>query len=131
VISIATRVLHLVARVAIRSVRPARARAFVAAAARFAPRLDEETARDALASLDGRGTCLSRSLAVAARLDGGQIAIGVRYGTGAPLRAHAWVVSHGLPLREIDPDGDIIALLDPASASGGWGGRLTAGGRFA
>ncbi len=128
---LATDALHFIARVAIRSVRPARARALVAAAARLAPRLDEDAARRALASLDGHGTCFSRALAVASRLDGAQIAIGVRYGAGAPLRAHAWVVSNGAPLRDGEADGDVIALLEPSAASGGWGGRLTDGARFA
>ncbi len=124
VTSLSTCAMHLIARLAVRSARPARASAIVAAAGRFTPRLNEDTARDALHALDGRGTCLTRALAVAARLDGGQIAIGVRYASGSALRAHAWVVSNGVPLRAGDPDGDIIALLDPTTASAGWGNRL-------
>jgi hypothetical protein len=126
-----TRALHALARISIRSARPARARAIVAAAARLLPRLDEERARRALRSLGRRGTCLSRALTIATRLEGARIAIGVHYSTGAPLRAHAWVVLNGHPLCESDPDGDVIALLDPSIASREWGDRPMQGARFA
>jgi hypothetical protein len=68
---------------------------------------------------------LSRALAVATRLDGAQVAIGVRYSRGTQLRAHAWVVSNGGPLRPGDPDGEVIAFVDPAIASSESGDRPT------
>ena len=123
--SCSSRALHLIARVAVRVAPPVRATSLVAAAARLTPRLSQDAARHALDTLEGRGTCLSRALAVATRLDGAKIAVGVRYARGTPLRAHAWGVSSGRPLRPSDPDGDVIALLDPAIASRENGGRPT------
>ena len=69
---------------------------------------DEEGRRIANA-LDSRGTCLSRSLTLAARLRDAEVVIGVDAGSvrgrGAAFSAHAWVETHGIPLR---PD-DVIA----------------------
>jgi hypothetical protein len=123
--SCSSRAVHLIARVAIRVAPPVRAMALVATAARFAPRLRHDTAIRALDTLDGRGTCLSRALAVATRLDGAQVAIGVHYARSTSLRAHAWVVFNGAPLRRGDPDGDVIALIGPMIASKENGRRPT------
>jgi hypothetical protein len=42
-------------------------------------------------ALDRRGSCLSRSLAIAARLPGSTVVIGVDPRRSARLSAHAWV----------------------------------------
>src|SRR5262249_34007260 len=60
--------------------------------------------------LGGRGTCLSRSLAVSARCPGSQVVLGV-VPPGAerrppaerrPIEAHAWVEIDGVALPESD-----------------------------
>jgi hypothetical protein len=68
-----------------------------------------DDARVAANSLDRQGTCLSRALAVAARLEGGEVVIGVD-ARGAVM-AHAWVEVEGRPLRAEDPRGGEIARL--------------------
>jgi hypothetical protein len=79
--------------------------------ARFLPPLaGPEAAREVAESLEGRGTCLTRSLAVAARLPGGRVAIGVDP-SNVRVLAHAWVEKDGVPLRASDPRGTVIAKL--------------------
>jgi hypothetical protein len=78
------------------------------------PTLSLDEARLLAGDLDGSGTCLSRALAVASRVNGAKVAIGVRYAAGAALSAHAWVVWGGVPLRAADPIGEVIAVLDAA-----------------
>lgn len=105
--------LHVVARAALRALPPLDAKRVVDAAAvplgRY-PSLDR--ARAAAGTLDGTGTCLSRALTVAARLDGARVVIGVEPGRQiSMLHAHAWVEIDGAPLRASDPRGEEIARL--------------------
>lgn len=66
----------------------------------------DDEARRIADALDSRGTCLSRSLTVAARLRDAEVVIAVDAssfaGHGAAFTAHAWVESHGHPLRSSD-----------------------------
>ncbi len=72
--------------------------------------------RESIASaLDSRGTCLSRSLTLAARLPDAEVVIAVDArslgGHGAAFTAHAWVESHGVPLRSDDViAGEIVRI---------------------
>lgn len=70
-------------------------------------------------ALDGHGTCLSRAMALSARIEGSEIVIGVdatpnpagNPGRDPLLDAHAWVELDGAPLRESDPRGQEIVRL--------------------
>jgi len=115
------RALNALAHVALRYAAPARARTIVSIAARALPRLSPDDGRRLADRLGTRGTCLSRALAVASRLEGARVAIGVTFTAGAPLSAHAWVVYDGAPLRPSDPAGEVIALLDAAADWGSYG----------
>jgi hypothetical protein len=112
VIRVADCALNAISFVALRCAPPARARTIVSTFACVLPRLSPAEGRALADRLDQRGTCLSRALTVASRVDGAQVAIGVRYEAGSKLSAHAWVVCAGAPLRPADPVGDVIALLD-------------------
>jgi hypothetical protein len=73
-----------------------------------------ETADEALrvSRAIGRfGTCLSRSLAVAARLPVAEVVIGVAPRQNAPLFAHALVEIDGTPLDPAEVAGSVIVRL--------------------
>jgi hypothetical protein len=66
-------------------------------------------------SLDAHGTCLSRSLTLAARLRDAEVVIGVAgsslHGRGSSFAAHAWVEMRGVPLRPDDAiPGEIVRI---------------------
>lgn len=61
--------------------------------------------------LAGHGTCLSRSLAIAARMPDAEVVIGVAPGGASPLFAHAWVEMNGTPLDPTEVAGSVIARL--------------------
>jgi hypothetical protein len=87
-----TRVLHRAARLALRVQSPLAARRTVARlGSLLRPFADADEARAAGESLMRGGTCLSRSLAVAARLPGSSVVIGVDVWRSARMSAHAWV----------------------------------------
>ena len=88
--------LHLGARVALRVAAPLRAKRIVDAAGRFLRPLSSEEASRVASQLERRrGTCLSRSLAVAARLPSSEVVIGSAMVPGQPFSAHAWVECDG------------------------------------
>ena len=87
--------LHVLARVAVRAATPLRAMRFVEAAGGWLPPLSTQQAQRVAAALEGRGTCLSRSLAIAARLPSAEVVIGGSLVPGGPLAAHAWVERGG------------------------------------
>jgi len=91
--------LHGVARVALRVLPPARARAVVGAVARMAPPLaSADEAREADRVLGSAGSCLTRALAISALLPGSDVAIGADPGHAARLHAHAWVELNDHPV---------------------------------
>jgi hypothetical protein len=87
---LADQLLCALAYGALRVLGPERARRGVGRLGALLPKLDVEQARRRHASLR-RGTCLSRAIAIAARVPGARVVIGV--GPGVPLEAHAWVVA--------------------------------------
>ncbi len=107
--SVADHALHCVAYVALRALPPPKAYSVVLRVGSLLPqRRSPEAARRAMKRLH-LGTCLSRSLTIAARTPGSEVVIGVqRPGT---FSAHAWVEIDGKPLRDNDPSGAEIARL--------------------
>jgi hypothetical protein len=105
---IGTVLLNVVARVALRTRTPLEAKRVVDAIGRRLPPLSTQKARRADQRLVRWGTCLSRSMAIASRLPGAEVVIGVDLAPGSGLAAHAWVerggevvsATHGT-LREI------------------------------
>lgn len=109
------RALHWLARVALRTMPPRRAKDVVDQAARALPPFASlEEARRVANALDAHGTCLSRAMTVASRLRNAEVVIGVDPNSPrdpSPLGAHAWVVVDGVPLRASDPRGEEIVRL--------------------
>jgi hypothetical protein len=105
-----SRLLHVVARVALRLSPPLRAKRVVDRVGQAMGKMDTADAREVLRSLGGSGTCLTRSLAVAARLTGAEIVIlaaPVSYARGGlseagdpALFAHAWVEHAGVRIGD-------------------------------
>jgi hypothetical protein len=103
---------HLLVRLVLRSNPPARAKAIVCAIGRLLPAYpDTEAAARATSLLGRRGTCLTRSLAIAARLRGAEIVIGTRNPRVPPFAAHAWVEIRGRRVAAKDADmGDAMFM---------------------
>ena len=106
-------VLHVVARIALRCQSPRGAKRTVDVCARLihAVRPRQATDLDRAEALEGRGTCLSRALTIAACLEDADVVVGVDPRAAVPLYAHAWVEQHGVPLREGDVRGHEIARM--------------------
>ena len=98
-----SRALLWAARFALRVQGPLAAKRTVDRVARRLPKYPSlEAAGASLESLAGRGSCLSRALAVAARLPGASVVIGVNPRLSASLYAHAWVEANGMVLDASD-----------------------------
>jgi hypothetical protein len=108
--------LHATAWSLLRLLSPRRAFRWTARVARILPIVTthDEALRIAEA-LDSRGTCLSRSLTLAARLRDAEVVIGVHdssmRGHGAAFTAHAWVEISGAPMRADDVIGGEIVRI--------------------
>jgi hypothetical protein len=70
--------------------------------ARVVPELDMHSARILFEELRPVGTCLSRSLAIASRLPGAEVAFGFDPARAPNFRPHAWVVVAGEALVAAD-----------------------------
>ncbi len=98
---VCTHAVHWLARIALRVQTPLRAKRTVESLAHLLPPIRGVSgARRAAETLQGRGSCLSRALAIGARLPGSEIVIGVDPRASTRLRAHAWVELDG---SAIDP----------------------------
>jgi hypothetical protein len=93
---IGDRFVHLVARVALLTRPPLEAKRWVDAVGRWLPPLSPEGAMRVAQSLEGHGTCLTRALAVAARLPGSEVVLGSDGPARGSFTAHAWVECDGL-----------------------------------
>jgi hypothetical protein len=103
--------LHLVAWVALRARSPRTAMRIVDLAGRFLPALDDADAARRVASRLRGGTCLSRAMAVAARLPNAEVVIGVREGGARDVDAHAWIELGREPIDPTQVAGAEIARL--------------------
>jgi hypothetical protein len=84
--------LHAIARGALHMQSPLRAKRTVSwIGAHMRPLEGVNEARIAMRFLGGGGSCLSRSMTVAARLPGSVVVLGVNPRGSARLSAHAWV----------------------------------------
>jgi hypothetical protein len=99
--NIANQLLNRIAWLAIRIWPPVEAKRRVDALGSWLGPLDIEEAERALAELYG-GSCLTRALALAARVRDAQIVIGARCGGAAPFYAHAWVESRGQAIGSVE-----------------------------
>ena len=103
--------LLLLARSLLHVMPPSRVLAVLRILSAKAPSLrTSEEARSHAKALRG-GSCLARSLAIAARTPTAQIAIGVEPRRGSRLFAHAWIEMDGRPIDPSEPAGEVIAHL--------------------
>jgi transglutaminase superfamily protein len=110
--------LLFVARALLRVCQPLRAHAILARIGSLLPELHtRDDVRRAWLALGRRGTCLSRSLAIAARAPTVDVVIAVTPRQNAPLFAHAWVEMDGTAIDPSEVVGSVIARLPRASAS--------------
>jgi hypothetical protein len=109
---IADELLNLAARLLLRGCSPLTAHAVLMRIGRALPqRLARDDVRRAARELEGRGSCLSRAMAIAARAPFADVVIGVRPEGGGDLFAHAWIEMDGEPLDPSHPAGREIARL--------------------
>jgi hypothetical protein len=107
--------LHATAWGLLRLMPPRKAFRWTHRVASFLPSVVAEDALEIASALDSHGTCLSRSLTLAARLHDAEVVIGVDGGTmrgqGVTFLAHAWVEVSGTPLRPSDViPGEIVRI---------------------
>jgi Transglutaminase-like superfamily len=106
------RLIHLVARLALVLGPPARAKRIVDAIACLWPPLSVgEAMRTAQEIESAGGTCLTRALAVAARVPGAHVVLGSDAPGGRPFAAHAWVERDGVLISASTPSRYEIARL--------------------
>jgi hypothetical protein len=110
-----TRTLRVVASLALSMFPPLRAKRIVDFVARPLSPLSCPEAIGLARALEGRGTCLSRALAIAARLPGADVVIAIAPPETKGPFAHAWVEYLGRPLRASDATGVEIARIGPES----------------
>jgi hypothetical protein len=88
--------LHVLARILLRLYTPQRACVILERFGRlFPPYREHSDVLRAALRIGRRGTCLSRSLAIAARAREAELVIGVGRTTGGPFLAHAWLELSG------------------------------------
>jgi hypothetical protein len=90
------RFLHLVARISVFARSPKRAHEVVSWLGRRLEPVDGiDEARRELERLESRGTCLTRAMAVASRLPGASVVIGVDPRRAGRMASHAWIEWRG------------------------------------
>jgi hypothetical protein len=92
---IADTVLHIVARLAVRAYPPLTAKRIVDAFGGMLPSLTIDSAARVASRLDGRGTCLTRALAISSRVPGSEVVLGTDGSKDGAFYAHAWVEYRG------------------------------------
>jgi hypothetical protein len=90
-----TRLVHWVARGALRLQAPLSAKVTVDRIARRLPPLGRSDAQTAMEEIARSGSCLSRALAVGARLPGAEVVIGLDTQLSARPAGHAWIELDG------------------------------------
>ncbi|HEY1691526.1 MAG TPA: lasso peptide biosynthesis B2 protein [Polyangiaceae bacterium] len=109
-IALETRLLHVFARVVVRVQPPLQAKRTVFGVGRLLPRLSLSEAEETVRRLEGRGTCLTRALTVAACLPGSDVVIGSD-GVAEKFAAHAWVECNGDVINGMERSRHDIARL--------------------
>ena len=103
--------LHVLAWSLLQVCSPERAHRLVVRLGRILPQYASlDAVRSAEARLRRRGTCLTRSLALTARVPRSEVVIGI-LPKGGGLVAHAWLEVSGIPMNPDDPKGDEIVRL--------------------
>lgn len=115
--------LHCASRMAVRLAPPLDAMRIVRRCARWLepllePLSDERTIGRHAESLENHGTCLTRAIAIAARVPRAEVVISVNPGAPRPYFAHAWVEIDGRPVRSEDRHGHEIARFGGDAPSG-------------
>jgi hypothetical protein len=125
---IANRSLLLLARSLLRFLPPQRALFWLRYAGGALPPLRSAAeVRIAMESISGRGTCLSRSLAIAARARNVDVVIGVDPRRAKGGFAHAWLEMAGEPVDPAEPTGEEIVRFSFHVDGHVRSGRLAAG----
>lgn len=102
--------LHTLARLLLRVCSPRRVHAILSYLGGFLPpHVDRDDLLRAERRMRGRGSCLSRGLAVAARAPHADLVIGVAPPARAGFFAHAWLELAGEPIDHAEVAGDEIA----------------------
>lgn len=97
-----TRLVHLVSRAALRLMSPRHAKLIAEGVGWMLPPLGGTAdARIAMKILSDSGTCLTRAFAIASRLQGAQIVIGVDPSSKPVRSAHAWVEFEGTVIETV------------------------------
>jgi hypothetical protein len=103
------RMLHAVARIAIRLWPPLEAKRRIdSIGSVFTPITIDEGSR-LFRTLRG-GTCLSRALAIASRMPGAEVVIGATSTSDSPMSAHAWIEAGGTPIGLDGPRTELARL---------------------
>jgi len=100
---IENRVLHAIAKVAVRTGSPLRARRWVSAVGRLLPPLSVGEAMALAVELGTAGSCLTQALTIAARLPRSAVVIGSDGPTESSFSAHAWVECEGTVISAAPP----------------------------
>jgi hypothetical protein len=99
-------VLHAIAKLAVRTGSPLRAKRWVGAIGSLLPPLSIGEAMAVAQELGTSGTCLTQALTIAARLPRSVVVIGSEGPTESSFSAHAWV----------ECDGTVVSAMPPARA---------------
>jgi hypothetical protein len=101
------------------ALKPEQAHALMMRVGAWLPTLTTpEDARCIARSMGRHGSCLGRSIAIAARAPAADVVIGVELRSEDSLFAHAWVEMNGVPIDPSDVAGNVIARLrGPASTT--------------
>jgi Transglutaminase-like superfamily len=104
--------LHILARFLVRVCPLGSARAILGRIGRLFPAHgDRVRMAQAIVGLRGRGSCLSRALAIAARAPHADLVIGCPPRTNGRFAAHAWLEIAGEPIDPAETKGVEIARL--------------------
>ena len=104
--------LHAMARLLLRFCSPQRTREILGTVGTLLPAHKTRAhVLRARARIQRRGTCLTQSLALAARAPEADLVIGVTSGAGLRMRAHAWLELSGEPIDPSDVAGRELARI--------------------
>jgi hypothetical protein len=97
------RALHAIAKLAVRTGSPLRAKRWVSAVGSLLPPLSVGEAMALAVELGTSGSCLTQALTIAARLPRSAVVIGSDGPTETAFSAHAWVECNGTVISAMPP----------------------------